>query len=86
MHDKLVIKVNAIDTKIPSTSRLVNKTQNDSGKKDFYKKIEDFDQKISNTSRLFKKTDFSTKFREIKNKPPSVTGLVTTAAQNTKAT
>ena len=56
MHDKLVIKVNAIETKIPSTSRLVNKTQNDSGKKDFYKKIKDFDQKISNTSRLFKKT------------------------------
>ena len=61
MHDKLVINVNAIDTKIPSTSTLVNKTQNDAGKKDLYKKIKDFDQKIFYTRRLFKKTDFRKK-------------------------
>ena len=30
--DKLVIKVNAIDSKIPGTSGLVTNTQNDSGK------------------------------------------------------
>ena len=49
-------------------------------KKDLYKNIEDFDKKISHNSRRVKKPDCSAKFREIKNKPPMVTGLVTTAA------
>ena len=33
MYDKLVTKVNFIDNKIPSTGRLVSKTQYDSEKK-----------------------------------------------------
>ena len=41
MCDKLVIKFNAIDTKIPSTSELVNKTQYDLGKKVIEKKVKD---------------------------------------------
>ena len=41
MYDKLVIKVNAVNTKIPSTSGLVTKTQYNSGKQSFEKKAED---------------------------------------------
>ena len=40
-HDKLVTKINAFDTKIPSTSGLVTKTQYDSGKQGPEKKIGD---------------------------------------------
>ena len=32
VHDQLVTKVNAIDTKLPSTSGLISKTQFDSEK------------------------------------------------------
>ena len=65
MHDKLVINVNAIDTKIPSTSTLVNKTQNDAGKKDLYKKVKDFDQKISYTRRLFKRLILEKRLKKV---------------------
>ena len=34
MNDEVVIEVNAIDTKIPSTSALIIKTQYDSGKQE----------------------------------------------------
>ena len=65
MHDKLVINVNAIDTKIPSTSTLVNKTQNDAGKKDLYKKVKDFDQKICYTRRLFKRLILEKRLKKV---------------------
>ena len=41
LHDKLVIKAYAIDTRIPSTSGLVTKIQFDSDKQVLAKKIED---------------------------------------------
>ena len=53
--DKLVIKVNAINTKIPNSSALVTKTH-DLDKQGLKKKLEDVDKKISNNSGLFKKT------------------------------
>ena len=82
MYDKLVIKVNSIDTKISSTSVLITKTKYDSDKQGLEKKTEDVDKRMSNTSGLVKKTQPSLKITEIKNKIPSVTGLVTTAASN----
>ena len=39
VHDQLVTKVNAIDTKLPSTSGLISKTQFDSEKWNLEKKI-----------------------------------------------
>ena len=45
VYDKLVISVNATDNKIPSTSRLVNKTQYDFYKQGLVRKIEDVDKK-----------------------------------------
>lgn len=39
MYDQLVIKINDIDTKIPSTTRLVTKKQYDSGKQSIQKKL-----------------------------------------------
>ena len=43
VYDKLVIKVNAINTKIPSTSGLLTTTQYDLEKQGLEKKIEDVD-------------------------------------------
>lgn len=48
-------KVNAFDTKVPSTSGLVFKTQYDSEKQNFEKKIEDVDKKILIASGLLRK-------------------------------
>ena len=45
MHDKLVIKADAIDTKIPDTSELVTKTQKGSNKQALEKNIKDVDKK-----------------------------------------
>ena len=78
----MVIKVNAIDTKVPSTSGLVTKTQYYSEKKDLEKKTEGVDKKIPNTRGLTKKSDCHTNIIEIGTKIPSVTGLETTAALN----
>lgn len=43
MYYKLVIKVNTIDTKIPSTGRLVTKTRFNSDKQGIESKIVDID-------------------------------------------
>ena len=53
-HDKLVMKINASDTKLPSTSELVAKTQYNSDKQNLEKKIEDVDKNVHNTSGLVK--------------------------------
>ena len=53
IYDKLVTKVNAIDTEISSTGGLVFKTQYDSGKQNLDKKIEDVNQKIPNTKEHY---------------------------------
>ena len=72
MFNKLVIKVNAIDTKAPSTAELVTKIQYDSEKQALEKSIKD--------------VDYNTKITEIKNKIPSATELVTTTILKTRFT
>ena len=49
MYDQLVIKINDIDTKIPSTTRLVKEIQYDSDKQNLQKKIKDVNKKVHNT-------------------------------------
>ena len=68
VYDKLVAKVNSIDT-----SAFVLKTKYDSDKSEIENKIPD-------TSRLVKKTDYNAKITEIEGKIPSVSGLVTNAS------
>ena len=85
VHNKLVIKVNDIDTKVPSTSGIVTKIQCDLDKQCLEKVIDDVVKRIPNTKGLVKKTDYNTKSTEIKNKIPSVISLVTTNVVNEKA-
>ena len=66
MYDKLVINVDAIDTKIPRTSGLVTKTRYDSDKQSLEKNIEDAGKKIPYTSGLIKKTDCTEKLQRLK--------------------
>ena len=74
MYDKLVAKVNNINT-----SGFVLKTKYDTDKSDLEKKI-------PNISGLVKKTDYNAKITEIKSKIPSINGLATnsvlTAVEN----
>ena len=86
VYNQLFTTVNAIYTEIPSTSRLVTKTQYDSDKLGLEKKIETVDKKRRNTKGLVIKTDYNKKITEIENKIPSATGLVTIATPNTKST
>ena len=57
----MITKVNTMNTKVQSTSVLVCKTQHDSSKQNFERKVEDFDKEIPNTSGLGKKTDCNIK-------------------------
>ena len=66
MYDKLVVKVNNIDT-----DGFVLKTKYDIDKSDLEKKIPD-------TSGL-KKLDYSAKITKIENRIPSIYGLATNA-------
>ena len=75
MYDKLVAKVNNIDT-----SGFVLKTKYNANKSDLEKKISDPDKKSPDTSGLVKKTNDSTKISEIENEIPSTTGLATSSA------
>ena len=68
VYDKLVAKVNSIDT-----NRFVLKTKHDTDKLEIENKIPD-------TIGLVKKTDYNTKITEIERKIPSVGGLDTNAA------
>ena len=68
MYDKLVAKVNNIDTK-----KFVFKTKYDLENSDLEKTIPD-------TSGLVKKTDYIAKIAEIENKTSSIGGLATTFA------
>ena len=71
MYDKLVAKVNSIDT-----SGFVLKTKYDADKSELENKIPD-------TSGLVKKTDYNAKITEIEGKIPSISGLATNAALTT---
>ena len=68
VYDKLVAKVNNIDT-----SGFVLKTKYDADKTELEKKIPD-------TSKLVKKSDYNAKVSEIEGKIPSISGLITTSA------
>ena len=68
VYDKLVAKVNNIDT-----SGFALKAKYTADKSDLQNKILDI-------SGRFKKTDWNTKISELENKPPSISGLVTTSA------
>ena len=71
VYDKLVAKVNNIDT-----SEFVLKTKFDTNKSESENKIPD-------ASGLVKKTDYNTKFTEIEGKIPDVTNLATKASLTT---
>ena len=68
MYDKLVTKVNNIDT-----SGFALKTKYDTDKLNLEKKIPD-------TSGLVKKTDYNAKISEIESKIPGISGLATKSA------
>ena len=65
IYDKLVTKVNAIDT-----SRFVLKTKYDTDKSEL-------ENKIPGTSGLVKKTDYDAKITDIEGKIPDVSNLAT---------
>ena len=71
VYDKLVAKVNSIDTSV-----VVSKTENDTNKSELENKIPD-------TSGLVKKTDYNTKITEIEGKIPDISNLATKAALTT---
>ena len=71
VYDKLVAKVNNIDT-----SEFVLKTNYDADKKEF-------DNKIPDISGPIKKSDYDAKVIEIEGKIPSISGLATNAALTT---
>ena len=70
-YDKLVAKVNSIDT-----SAFVLKTKDDTDKSELENKIPD-------TSDLVEKTDYYTKITEIEGKIPDVSSLATKTALTT---
>ena len=71
MYDKLVAKVNNIDT-----SDFVLKAN-------FNTKLTGLENKIPNTSGFVKKTDYNTKITEIENEIPDISRLATKTALTT---
>ena len=71
LYDKLVAKVNNIDT-----SAFVLKTN-------YNTKITELENKIPDTSNLVKKTDYNTKITELENKIPDISNLATKTALTT---
>ena len=71
LYDKLVAKVNNIDT-----SGLVKKTE-------YSTKITEIEDKVPDTTSFLKKTDYNTKTTEIEGKIPDISGLATKIALTT---
>ena len=71
MYDKLVAKVDNIDT-----SGLVKKT-------DYNTKTIEIEDKIPDSNNFVKKTDYNTKITEIEGKIPDISGLATKTALTT---
>ena len=67
MYDKLVTKVNNINT-----SGFVLKNKYTSNKSDLEKKISDTEKKNHDTSRPNKKTDYNVKITEIEGNLPGI--------------
>lgn len=84
VFDELVNKVNAIDTKILSTSGLATNIKYDWNKQGIEEKIEDVDKNITNSSAGAKKAVYNTEITETKKKILCAGGLVSTAALKTK--
>ena len=78
MHNKLIPKVDAIDT-----SGFVLKSKCDTDESSLKKKVIHADKEILDTSGLVKKTNYNAKIIEIEGKIPSVLTLVTIAALRT---
>ena len=74
-YDKLVVKVNGIDT-----TNVVKKTKYEKDGSDFEDKITKIDKKIPDISDLVKKTDFIATITEVEGKIPSITALATNSA------
>ena len=74
-YDKLVSKVNSIDT-----TNFVSKAKYEKDGSHFEDKISNVDKKIPDVSDLVKKTDFNSKITEVEGKIPSITGLATNSA------
>ena len=75
IYDKLVAKVNNIDT-----TEFVLNTKYETDKSDLQKKISDADKKISDTINLVEKKDLNVKVSEIESKILNITGLATNSA------
>ena len=75
MYDKLVTKVNNIDT-----SGFVLKTKYHTDKSDLEKKISYGDKKLPDTSGFVRKTGYNAKITEIEDKIFSISGLATITA------
>ena len=71
MYDKLVTKVNNIDT------------SDDVLKTNFNTKFTGLENKIPNTNGFVKKTNYNTNITEIENKIPDISGLATKTALTT---
>ena len=74
-YDKLVTKLNGIDTK-----NFVLKTKYEKDGSDFEDKINKVGKKIRDVSDLVKKIDFNAKITEVEGKIPNITGLTTSSA------
>ena len=74
-YDKLVNKVNGIDT-----TNFVSRTKYEKDGSDFEDKINKIDKKIPDVSDLVKKTDFNSKISEVEDKILSIRGLTTSSA------
>ena len=75
VYDKLVTKINNIDT-----SGFVLKIQYSTDKSNLDKKFSDGGKKVPDTSGLVKKTDYNSKISEIESKIPSTSALATNSA------
>ena len=78
MYDRLITKVNAIDT-----DGFLLKTQYNTDKSGLEIKIDSASKKIPDASELVKVADCNPKITEIECKIPSITDLAATAALNT---
>ena len=77
MYDKLVTKVNSIDTK-----GFVLKTKYDTDKSDLEKKLSDAEKRIPDTNGLVKKTALNAKVREVESRILIITCFALTAVEN----
>ena len=75
VYEKLVTKVNAIDT-----SGFVLKTQYNTDKSGLEKNIDEAGNRIPDNSEITKKTDYNVKITGVERKISNITGLASTTA------